>query len=477
MLDTDNASRSSVDDDTRTDDRSAAKSPPAAGQEEMPSLHMLEESAAQLAALRQRAENLLDQLAAGEEHAPSHAKSAGAVGGNRNSSVNHRGETRPTHSPPAPGPDEPAPARRPPEDAGPAANAGGERQERNGAAAVPPAPAVNDSGDGPAPPGDSFSYPVEESYPLQAPHPPSPDGDFGSALPFSGQAPTVGSQQAPTTPAYPLQRPHPEPQAQPQSVLDSPARLFETAQVWTAEGEADGRAGEAQLIDEEIASLYDSIDYIRETRRENTGHALALLREARMIISVEPLQLARAEYNIQQARQILDRARSGRNRSRGIALRAIGLLLLWLAALGALGALLYLYPQEVNALAGYAAETLGWEIPHISPVLWAVVAGGAGGCLGTVSFLLERARVHQEFDRLYIVRSTVQPLMGVLLGLTLYCLLALLFNNLGSSLSVHPVTAYLPAAIAIPIGIWQVYVYAIIFRFTRLFTFRRRRRW
>ena len=86
-------------------------------------------------------------------------------------------------------------------------------------------------------------------------------------------------------------------------------------------------------------------------------------------------------------------------------------------------------------------------------------------------------RVHEDFDRQYILRSVIQPLMGIFLGLISYGLLVVLFKSLDASVVGHPVTTYLPAALALPIGLWQVYVYAAIFRVTRLLTFQRRRRW
>lgn len=234
---------------------------------------------------------------------------------------------------------------------------------------------------------------------------------------------------------------------------------------------------DAQLVEEEILNLYEAIDRFRETRRENTGHALSLLREAREIISSQPNRIERAQYNIQQARQIIERARISRRRSRGIALRTFMLLFLWLAGLGGLGAVLYLYPLDVNKVIGTVSSSTGWNTSHYYPLLWTVAAGGIGGWLGTISFLFERMRVHEEFDRLYILRSFVQPLMGVVLGLTTYGLLAALFNSLNASIIDHPVTSFLPAAAALPMGIWQVYVYAAIFRVTSLLSFQRRRRW
>ena len=252
------------------------------------------------------------------------------------------------------------------------------------------------------------------------------------------------------------------------SVLDSPVTVAPPPDWLKFEVAPESLSSDAQLIEEEIAGLYEAIDRFRETRRENTGHALSLLREARDIISGQPHRIERAQYNIQQARQIIER---------GIALQTFGLLILWLAALGGLGAALYLYPLELNEVIGLVSASTGWNTSHYYPLLWTIATGGIGGCLGTISFLFERMRVHEDFDRQYILRSVIQPLMGIFLGLISYGLLVVLFKSLDASVVGHPVTTYLPAALALPIGLWQVYVYAAIFRVTRLLTFQRRRRW
>ena len=101
--------------------------------------------------------------------------------------------------------------------------------------------------------------------------------------------------------AYPLQNFA----EQPSSLLDSPITIA-PPKVWhPQETWPDGTPTDAQLIEEEIISLYEAIDRVRETRRENTGHALSLLREAREIISAEPQRIERAHYNIEQAKQII----------------------------------------------------------------------------------------------------------------------------------------------------------------------------
>ena len=431
---------------------------------------MLEESAAQLAALRQRAEYLLDQLAVGNE--------AASTPENPNTGFEHRsktseeyGEVEPSYDPNAGLDPEGLPPFSPlqDEDAAPV-----EFDTRS--AEIEPADRRTDL------PAQSkpFSYqdnshsPVTDSYSDNLVHPsqafdPSADSDSTYPEPDDGSARPAELQPQ----DYPIQNYH----AQPSSLLDSPVSAVPPP-FWRhhEDGPAVGQS-DTQLIEEEIVSLYEAIERVRTTRRENTGHALSLLREAREIISAEPQRIQRAQYNIQQAKQFIDRAKFSRSRSRSIAFRTIGLLLLWLAVLGGLGAVLYLYPVRVNDVIGIVSSNTGWNTTHYYPAFWTIATGGIGGCLGAVSFLFERMRVNEEFDRQYILRSTIQPLMGVVLGLVTYGFLAILFGSLGASITVHPVTTYLPAALALPIGIWQVYVYAVIFRITRLLTFQRRRRW
>ena len=331
-------------------------------------------------------------------------------------------------------------------------------------------------------PHQSQPSPLQNSPPTSATAPPSQslgqspqevEPPAGADLPIPQSEQSPGGPPGPQEQQFPIQSVQP----QPESLLDNPVAVAPRP-VWLKfEVAPESLSSDAELIEEEIAGLYDAIERFRETRRENTGHALSLLREAREIIIGQPHRIERAQYNIQQARQIIERAKSGRSRSRGIALRTFGLILLWLTALGGLGASLYLYPLEVDEITLLISSSTGWNTSHYIALLWTVAAGGIGGCLGTVSFLFERMRVHEDFDRQYILRAMIQPLMGILLGLIAYALLVFLFNSLDASIIGHPVTSYLPAALALPIGLWQVYVYAAIFRFTRLLTFQRRRRW
>lgn len=466
----DNASPTSAGSAKETEEKQAGTGPKELAREELSSLQMLEESAAQLAALRQRAESLLEQLASGADSASSRQEPE-ADQALRAETANAQQEAglRLDQS----------------EQSGPDPVT---LQESESGVAVAPDPTVPRS-DIASPAGRAAESHLQSQHSPQENTPPTPespplsdrnhqsppeDEDYAREDRAYGQMglDSVGQPEAQDQ-QFPIQ----SVRSPSDSVLDSPVTVAPPPDWLKFEVAPESLSSDAQLIEEEIAGLYEAIDRFRETRRENTGHALSLLREARDIISGQPHRIQRAQYNIQQARQIIERARTSRRRARGIALQTFGLLILWLAALGGLGAALYLYPLELNEVIGLVSASTGWNTSHYYPLLWTIATGGIGGCLGTISFLFERMRVHEDFDRQYILRSVIQPLMGIFLGLISYGLLVVLFKSLDASVVGHPVTTYLPAALALPIGLWQVYVYAAIFRVTRLLTFQRRRRW
>ena len=463
----DNASHTSASSTKESEGKQAGTGPKESAREELSSLQMLEESAAQLAALRQRAESLLEQLASGADAAASTQEPEtnqglpGETGKAQQELSQHRDRTgAETVQQPESGPGDaavPSPPDSRSDMSGQVSRAADSRhQSEPSHQQITPRPTAS---------SNQFDK-LDQSPPEVEPHA-AEDRPYSQ----SGAGPThqPGAQEQ----QYPIQNVRSESG----SLLDNPVTVAPPPDWPRFEVATETLSPEAQLIEEEIAGLYEAIDRFRETRRENTGHALSLLREARDIIVGQPQRIERAQYNIQQAKQIIERARSGRRRARGIAFRTFGLLILWLAALGGLGAVLYLYPLEVNEIIGLVSASTGWNTSHYYPLLWTVATGGIGGCLGTISFLFERMRVHEEFDRQYILRSVIQPMMGIILGLIVYGLLVVLFNSLDASIIGHPVTTYLPAALALPIGLWQVYVYAAIFRVTRLLTFQRRRRW
>lgn len=478
MFESEDTPRSTIEDESGPEPTSAPPPPSDAELEEPPSLELLEESAAQLAALRQRAEYLLEQLSTGrvEERPRDNVDARDTV--QEPLREDHEDDEMATEWRTPTAFDEPLFPGSLASDNNTGRHADGEQAGRDlpvGKAIVPfqdPAPTSSDGSHPEPDPPEVFSEPPTQpsstASTSQNSEMPSSAGEAYD--PPDVVPPLLGLDSAGTNP---IQRHN----AQSSSILDRPVGAGQPAFGQVADAKFDVTATDVMVVDKEIAVLFKAINRHSEARRENTGHALSLLREAKEIVLSQPHRIQRAEYNIQQARLILERAKVSRRQSRLLALRTVWRLILWLAVLGGLGAALHLYPQVIGEIVSRAAFRLGWEEALFVPALWAVVAGGAGGCLGTIAFLVERVRIHQEFDDQYILRTTVQPLMGVILGLLVFGILAVGFNSLGSSLRIHPLTTFLPAAIALPVGLWQEYVYALIFRLTRLLTFQRRRRW
>lgn len=289
-------------------------------------------------------------------------------------------------------------------------------------------------------------------------------------------------QPAPQQPAEPRRlRPlQPEPTEQPappaqESILAAPVSRRPTpVQTQIDAAPISISAAETQKLGDEIEYLYAQVNRLQETRRDLTGHALSLLREARTILLNQPERMGRADYNVRQVRSLLQRAQESRRRSIRIGVLLLLYLALWLMICAASITAFFLYGSAIRLLLadGSANGTLS---PHTLPLILTVLAGGTGGVIGAIFSLITHLRQGQEFDRQYGLRYTIQPVMGVVLALAIYALSNFLFNAAGMRLTGSVVTAAFPAMIALPAGLWQEVVYAMLYRFTGFFRFSRRR--
>jgi len=235
-------------------------------------------------------------------------------------------------------------------------------------------------------------------------------------------------------------------------------------------------AGQLRFLDDEIARLYEEVNRVLATRREITGHALSLLREAREIIYTEPHRLARAEYDLNQVRTILERAQQSRRESTRRGLKVLLYLALWLAGTAAAGIALYLYGADLSRIVAILLGSQSRMIAHLDSFLWVMVTGSAGAVVGTILAFLTHIRSDNDFDRQHVVRFAVQPVMGIVLGILLYLLFSFLFAFMRIDLTARAVTRALPVVLALPAGLWQEWIYASLYRILSFFTFRPRRR-
>ena len=235
-------------------------------------------------------------------------------------------------------------------------------------------------------------------------------------------------------------------------------------------------AGQIRFLDEEIAQLYDEVKRVLAARREITGHALSLLREAREIVLTEPHRLGRAEYNLNQVRAILERTQDSRRQSSQRGFRVLLFLSLWLAGTVGAGVALFLYGAELTRVANALLGSQSQVTAHLHPFLWTLVAGSTGAVVGTILGFLTHIRSENDFDRQHVVRFAVQPMMGVVLGVLLYTFFSLLFLSMQIDLTARSITRALPVVLALPAGLWQEWIYASLYRMMGFFTLRPRRR-
>ncbi len=233
--------------------------------------------------------------------------------------------------------------------------------------------------------------------------------------------------------------------------------------------------GEAQRMEEEITQLYNQINRLQQSRRDITGHALSLLREARTIIISQPERLGRAEYNIRQVHTILQRTRENRRRSTRNGIFLLLYLSLWLALCAGGITALFLYQGDLLTLVGANNSANSGAARHLLPLSWTVLLGGTGGVVGAMVSLVGLMRDGQEFDSQYMVRYVIQPVMGVVLAISVYGLALIFFGLVDMDLTARTLTQWVPPAVALPVGLWQEGVYSMLYRFSRIFRFGRRR--
>jgi hypothetical protein len=232
---------------------------------------------------------------------------------------------------------------------------------------------------------------------------------------------------------------------------------------------------QAIALSAEIELVTEEVNQLQRERREITGHALSLLEEARRIVRNQPERLGRAEYNLRQVRGILERTHESRRRSvRNMVQIFFYLsLCLGLCVAGVIG--LVRYPLWVDDYLQSVVENPLLRT-HSLHLLWTLLGGATGGVIGAIFGVVGQQRSGVDFDRQYVVRYLIQPIMGILLALLTYFILLSIFNNLSIDLASQPQMRWIPVGIATVAGIWQQVVYSLLYRLVSLLSFRPRRR-
>jgi hypothetical protein len=170
-----------------------------------------------------------------------------------------------------------------------------------------------------------------------------------------------------------------------------------------------------QHLDHQIEALYRQVSQELSGHPEDASFALDKLRRAQDIVLGNKEQYEEALYWIFVVNQILVKKRSLRRWSYSWGTFVLVYALIWLIALLAGFTL-----QIQNLVAG---DNIIW---------YAALAGGIGGVVTILWDLSWHVSVRNDFDRQYVMKYLVYPLMGLVLGGVVYLLTSAGFFVLNS---------------------------------------------
>ncbi len=164
-------------------------------------------------------------------------------------------------------------------------------------------------------------------------------------------------------------------------------------------------------LDEEIMDMYNVVADELSDNKEDVGFALKTLREAQDIIIEDPSQYDEALYRVSVVRTMLVRKQNLRRWSYTWGMFVFFYALVWLVVFVA--GIYYVdpAPDSEGLSAGAAAIRSAWL---------SCLAGGIGGVIAILYSLSWRVAIKHEFDRQYIMKYLVQPVMGFVLGAVIF---------------------------------------------------------
>lgn len=212
----------------------------------------------------------------------------------------------------------------------------------------------------------------------------------------------------------------------------------------------------------EIAALADEMARVLPAGHESSRRARHLLEKAQTIFSSDPLRSAEVDYYLSQVRAIVQRSRqtvqwSGLYRKRLVLYHTA-----WLLYSGLVVATCLLYGTEIAESLGawFGWPQGGFMARTFVPGLVAIFGGAFGGALGG---LLNLQRFHRRdlgyVDRKYSLLGLMLPVIGLLIGLALFGVVAGAMALVGWA-GVWPLWLELtPALLAFSLGLLQETIY------------------
>jgi hypothetical protein len=285
--------------------------------------------------------------------------------------------------------------------------------------------------------------------------PPSDDQVSGSVLP--PRPPRVGPELYPDS-ALPLDIQQPETEVKP---IELPERNL---------AEEERQAILQWWGDSRIAELSKAIDETYEEVRLRIGENEALTNDAYnqllkardILIRRDAQRIAQAEYYIEQVRVRLRRAAESEAAAKKAQWPLMGWGLLWGAAFLAMLVMAGMdWFQGLFRPAGEAQSLVELDI-FLSSMLW----GGIGGAVAVLYSLFKHIGM-RDFDKQYIISYVGKPFMGLIVGATVYMIVALVVRALGIAPAAQAVTELEPAPAIAP-GVIYLVAWAGGFKENRL---------
>jgi hypothetical protein len=218
---------------------------------------------------------------------------------------------------------------------------------------------------------------------------------------------------------------------------------------------------------EEIDVLYDRASTGLAPHQENSGTALKLLHQARLILVERPYAFADAELRMQAAKTLINRTED----SRRVSSRNWPWLLVYeLVWAGILMAGLIL-EEPLGAWIGTLGFTGTGSMMEIFPAWGTMMVGGIGGVVCALWSMWYHISDKQDYDTQYNLWYMVQPFQGLVLGVIVYLVIAagfLAFQTDITSPQVGASAKYLPWLIAGIAGIRQTFFYELLDRVIRV---------
>ncbi|MDH3674689.1 MAG: hypothetical protein OES12_04270 [Anaerolineae bacterium] len=168
-----------------------------------------------------------------------------------------------------------------------------------------------------------------------------------------------------------------------------------------------------EKLDQEIEELYSRVAEELSDSKEDSGFALRTLSDAQDIVLEDPRQYDEALYRVAVVKTMLVRKRNLRRWSYTWGMVVFFYAVVWLAAF--IAGFFLPFAQADPSAAEFSQGIVALRAAWLSSL-----AGGIGGTIAILYSLSWRVAIKHEFDRQYIMKYLVQPIMGFILGALIF---------------------------------------------------------